>query len=303
MKKNKDSNMKTVAAFITLMVCVLPVSAQKDSVIVHDGWWKDTIREKKQIVDTIDKETEMIIWDNNVREWQEQEVRLPFPFRMLPIAKARFNKFRGHWNGFYFGFVNFGKTDYSKYGGDNFMELDWASSFTMQFNFMKFSFGLNPRQSFGIFTGMGLDYSRLCLDGDITVRRAKGEMLHAVPLSEWGITDVRRSTFKTLYLTIPLMLEKQFPAIRQRSAYVSTGIIGGICLHSKTKVVYTGDKGHKRKMKESGSYGMVPFKADYTLRIGYRGVCIWGNYSLTKMFNKNRAPGLRPLAVGFGFTI
>ena len=56
-------------------------------------------------------------------------------------------------------------------------------------------------------------------------------------------------------------------------------------------------------MKESGSYGMVPFKADYTLRVGYRGVCIWGNYSLTEMFNKNRAPELRPFAVGFGFTI
>lgn len=296
--------MKTVAAFITLMVCVLSASAQKDSVIVNDGWRKDTIREKKQVVDTIDKDTEMIIWDNNVREGQVQTVSIPSPFGFHPInPRPRSNKFRGHWNGFYFGFVNFGKTNYSKYGGDKFMELDWASSFTMQFNFMKFSFGLNPRQSFGIFTGMGLDYSRLCLDGDITVRRAKGEMLHAVPLSEWGITDVKRSTFKTLYLTIPLMLEKQFPATKRRRAYVSTGIIGGIRLHSKTKVVYTSDKGHKRKMKESGSYGMVPFKADYTLRVGYRGVCIWGNYSLTGMFNKNRAPELRPFAVGFGFTI
>ena len=171
--------MKTVAAFITLMVCVLSASAQKDSVIVNDGWRKDTIREKKQVVDTIDKDTEMIIWDNNVREGQVQTVSIPSPFGFYPInPRPRSNKFRGHWNGFYFGFVNFGKTNYSKYGGDKFMELDWASSFTMQFNFMKFSFGLNPRQSFGIFTGMGLDYSRLCLDGDITVRRAKGEMLH-----------------------------------------------------------------------------------------------------------------------------
>ena len=78
----------------------------------------------------------------------------------------------------------------------------------MHFNFAKFSFGLSPRQRFGIFTGFGLDYSRMCLDGDITIRRGKGEMLHAVPLSEWEIADVKRSTFKTLYLTIPLMLEK-----------------------------------------------------------------------------------------------
>ena len=183
------------------------------------------------------------------------------------------------------------------------MELDWASSFTMHFNFARFSFGLSPRQRFGIFTGFGLDYSRLCFDGDITVRRKKGEMLHAVPLSDLGIEEVKRSTFKALYLTIPLMLEKQIPAPHWKRFYVSTGFIGGIRLHSKTKVVYTSEKGNKRKLKENGSYGMVPFKVDYTLRVGYRGVCIWGNYSLTNMFNKNRAPELRPFAVGFGITI
>lgn len=221
------------------MVCGLSASAQRDSVIVNDGWRKDTIRAKGQVSDTISKETEMIIWDNTVRESSEKRindpVKLPWDVRVLSQKPSRPNKFRGHWNGFYFGFVNFGKTNYSKYGGDDFMELDWASSFTMHFNFAKFSFGLSPRQRFGIFTGFGLDYSRMCLDGDITIRREKGEMLHAVPLSEWDITDVKRSTFKTLYLTIPLMLEKQFPAPHWKRFYVSTGFIGGIRLHSKQR--------------------------------------------------------------------
>ena len=299
--------MRIIAAFIILMVCGLSAAGQRDSVIVNDGWRKDTVRVKGQVFDTLGKGTEMIIWDNTVRESEEERrnnmVKLPLAFRVFPDRESRPNKFRGHWNGFYFGFVNFGKTNYSKYGGDDFMELDWASSFTMHFNFAKFSFGLSPRQRFGIFTGFGLDYSRLCFDGDITVRRKKGEMLHAVALSDLGIEEVKRSTFKALYLTIPLMLEKQIPAPHWKRFYVSTGFIGGIRLHSKTKVVYTSEKGNKRKLKENGSYGMVPFKVDYTLRVGYRGVCIWGNYSLTNMFNKNRAPELRPFAVGFGITI
>ena len=288
-------------------MCGLSAAGQRDSVIVNDGWRKDTVRMKGQVIDTLGKGTEMIIWDNTVRESEEERrnnmVKLPLAFRVFPDRESRPNKFRGHWNGFYFGFVNFGKTNYSKYGGDDFMELDWASSFTMHFNFAKFSFGLSPRQRFGIFTGFGLDYSRLCFDGDITVRRKKGEMLHAVALSDLGIEEVKRSTFKALYLTIPLMLEKQIPAPHWKRFYVSTGFIGGIRLHSKTKVVYTSEKGNKRKLKENGSYGMVPFKVDYTLRVGYRGVCIWGNYSLTNMFNKNRAPELRPFAVGFGIMI
>ena len=299
--------MRIIAAFIILMVCGLSAAGQRDSVIVNDGWRKDTVRVKGQVIDTLGKGTEMIIWDNTVRESEEERrnnmVKLPLAFRVFPDRESRPNKFRGHWNGFYFGFVNFGKTNYSKYGGDDFMELDWASSFTMHFNFAKFSFGLSPRQRFGIFTGFGLDYSRLCFDGDITVRRKKGEMLHAVALSDLGIEEVKRSTFKALYLTIPLMLEKQIPAPHWKRFYVSTGFIGGIRLHSKTKVVYTSEKGNKRKLKENGSYGMVPFKVDYTLRVGYRGVCIWGNYSLTNMFNKNRVPELRPFAVGFGITI
>ena len=291
--------MRIIAAFIILMVCGLSAAGQRDSVIVNDGWRKDTIRVKGQVIDTLGKETEMIIWDNTVRESEEERrnnvVKPPLDSRVFNTLSGKVprpNKFRGHWNGFYFGFVNFGKTNYSKYGGNDFMELDWASSFTMHFNFAKFSFGLSPRQRFGIFTGFGLDYSRLCFDGDITVRRKKGEMLHAVPLSDLGIEEVKRSTFKALYLTIPLMLEKQIPAPHWKRFYVSTGFIGGIRLHSKTKVVYTSEKGNKRKLKENGSYGMVPFKVDYTLRVGYRGV-----------FNKNRAPELRPFAVGFGITI
>ena len=55
------------------MVCGLSASAQRDSVIVNDGWRKDTIRARGQVSDTISKETEMIIWDNTVRESSEKK--------------------------------------------------------------------------------------------------------------------------------------------------------------------------------------------------------------------------------------
>ena len=194
--------MRIIAAFIILMVCGLSAAGRRDRVIVNDGWRKDTVRVKGQVFDTLGKGTEMIIWDNTVRESEEERrnnvVKPPLDSRVFNTLSGKVprpHKFRGHWNGFYFGFVNFGNTNYSKYGGNDFMELDWASSFTMHFNFAKFSFGLSPRQRFGIFTGFGLDYSRLCFDGDITVRRKKGEMLHAVPLSDLGIEEVKRSTF------------------------------------------------------------------------------------------------------------
>ena len=63
--------------------------------------------------------------------------------------------FEGHWSGFYYGFVNFGNTDYSMYEGTayeeygEFMELDWSHSFAMQFNVFKHSINLVHRNNFG----------------------------------------------------------------------------------------------------------------------------------------------------------
>lgn len=64
--------MRIIAAFIILMVCGLSAAGQRDSVIVNDGWRKDTIHVKGQVIDTLGKETEMIIWDNTVRESEEE---------------------------------------------------------------------------------------------------------------------------------------------------------------------------------------------------------------------------------------
>ena len=107
--------MRIIAAFIILMVCGLSAAGQRDSVIVNDGWRKDTVRVKGQVIDNLGKGTEMIIWDNTVRESEEERrnnmVKPPLDsrvFNTLSGKVARPNMFRGRWNGFYSGFVNFG---------------------------------------------------------------------------------------------------------------------------------------------------------------------------------------------------
>ena len=49
--------MRIIAAFIILMVCGLSAAGQRDSVIVNDGWRKDTVRVKGQVFDTLGKGT------------------------------------------------------------------------------------------------------------------------------------------------------------------------------------------------------------------------------------------------------
>ena len=60
--------MKKVVVYVMFMMCVLSVVAQKDTVVVRDSWHKDTIRQKSGTRDTVVQESEMIIWDNTVRE-------------------------------------------------------------------------------------------------------------------------------------------------------------------------------------------------------------------------------------------
>lgn len=207
-----------------------------------------------------------------------------------PPARSRF---KGHWTGFYYGFVNAS-------GNPEFMDLDWAGSFNMQFNFVKHSINLSSRNNSGLVVGLGFDYQRLKFsDKNMTVTTEQG---HLVPvyLDDLGIHNVKRSTFKALYLSIPLLYEVQFPARYKKNLYVSAGFVGGIRMHSKTKVVYRDNGKHKRKEKDS--FNMIPFKADVTGRIGYRGLSVWGSYTLTNMFKNGHGPEIHPYTVGVGFT-
>lgn len=222
------------------------------------------------------------------------------PFRNKLPPRSRF---KGHWSGIYYGFINTAGVDYSMYpeGTPEFMDLDWGSSFALQFNFIKHSIGLSKRNNFGLVVGLGFDYQRMRFaNKDQSITMQNGQVT-PLSLSSLDISGIRRSTFKTLYLTIPLLMEVQFPAKSRNSLYVSGGVVGGIRMHSKTKVVYD-DRG-KHKRKEKDSFNMIPFKADVTGRIGYRSMAVWGSYTLTQIFKGNRGPELHPYTIGIGLTI
>ena len=104
------------------------------------------------------------------------------------------------------------------------------------------------------------------------------------------------------YLTIPLMLELQLPAAKRNRFYISGGIMGGVRLHSKTKVVYKDSSGDKHKKKEKNNFNMVPFKADLVGRVGYKRLSLWGSYTLTNMFKSDKGPELHAYTVGIGVT-
>jgi hypothetical protein len=209
-------------------------------------------------------------------------------------AEGKHYKNWTHWEGTFVGFTKFLDKEWKDYTGG--IELDWASSFTLQFNMQEMIIASNYSGNSLLFTGIGLDYHRLYFAYDSTLRRQADGSIVPVSLASLGVTDPRRSVFKALYLTVPLLFEQQYAKHR---GFIAAGLVGGILLHSKTKIVY--DDHGKRKLKRSGGYGMDPFKLEAMARVGYGPVSIWASKSLTPMFNPNKSPRVYPFTIGFGF--
>lgn len=212
---------------------------------------------------------------------------------------GRYSSFKGHWSGFYYGFVNIAKLPEC---WDN-LELDWNRSFAMQFNIFKYNINLSKRSHFGLVTGLGLEYQRLRFNNDYVSIEKSNNNLNIIDLKEQLETShIKRSSFKNLYLTIPLLMEVQFPAKRSKKMYVSGGIMGGVRMHSKTKIVYEDHEGDKHKQKGKGNFNTVPFKADAVARIGFKNINVWGSYTLTNMFHADNTPDLHLYTVGIGLS-
>lgn len=211
-----------------------------------------------------------------------------------------YSTFKGHWKGFHFGFMNFANLP----DGWEDMELDMGSSFSMQFNFANYSVNLNSRGNIGLVTGLGIEYQRFRFNRSETTLVKSNGTLYLEDVDYNDLDQITRSTFKNLYLTVPLLFEVQFPKAKKltRQFYVSGGFIGGVRMHSKTKVVYNDAQGDKQKNKGKGNFNVVPVKADATLRIGFSKVTVWGSYTLTNLFKENSFPDLHTYAVGFGLT-
>lgn len=315
--------MKVVIFIICMLISIGSIAQEKtdtikdkrDKIIIRDSWQKtDTSRNSLQNntdLRILDNGTELFTEPNVMPEENNQHER-SFELMILSrnvFKRSRFvdidrmnRRFSGHWCGFNFGFVNFGNTDYSMYteGQGDFMDLNYSGSFVMQFNVFEQSINLSRHNNFGFVVGMGLEYYRLKFENKyssiIETKTGKIEPLELTDL------DVKRNSFKTLYLTIPLMFEYQFPAKSEKNLYIAAGVVGGLRMHSKTKVVYKNDSGHKRKKKNSDNFNMIPVKADLTARIGYRSINVWYSYTLTNMFKSGKGPELHPYSVGFGIS-
>jgi hypothetical protein len=288
-KKSNYFRMKTILSLIAVVAFSLNLKAQEASsdtkstksvlatVTVKQSADQDTtiVRIGKKYVEVVDRENGThIIWGKHKHE------------------KDKSGKFNGHWEGIEFGFNSFAKPDYSMYNGKDFMSLNHGKSLEFNFNFYELNIGLY-KKFIGLVSGMGLTFNDYRFENPYTL--AKGSvMTEAVPLN---YDNLSKTKLAVSYLNVPLLLEFQIPVNQNEGRlFINAGLIGGVKIGSHTKVKH-GDI----KDKDRSGFNINSFKYAATARIGYKGVSLFGSYSLTPLFQSGKGPELTPFTIGISF--
>jgi hypothetical protein len=209
-------------------------------------------------------------------------------------GKRKGSNFDGHWEGLEIGFNSFDKADYSLYDpiDKDFMSLNQGKSIEIDFNFYELNVSL-AKSYVGLVSGLGLGFNSYRFENPYTIVREQ-EMTQPVYLDT---EKLEKTKLAVSYLKVPLLLEFQIPVNQNEGRlFINAGVIGGVKIGSHTKVKHDGTKD-----KDHSGFNLNSFKYEATGRIGYKGVSLFANYSLTPLFQSGKGPDLTPFTVGISF--
>jgi hypothetical protein len=201
-------------------------------------------------------------------------------------------KFNGHWAGFELGVNGLLNKDMviASPDGYEFMDLNYAKSIAVNLNFFEQNINLIG-QKLGLVTGMGISWNNYRFDKNVV-------LTHEGKFDGYNDLDPTRSYEKSKlvvsYLRVPLMLEYQTNSkMKTNSFHVSGGVVGAVKIGSHSKIIYDGNKS-----KDRNDFYINPFKVDAIAKIGWGVINLYGSYSLTEMFRKDKGPVAYPFELG-----
>ncbi len=212
--------------------------------------------------------------------------------------KRRTSDFEGHWSGIEIGLNNNLTPDQSLTLPEeySYMEIYSGRSRNWNFNFYKYDMGL-VRDQFGLVTGLGLEINNYRFRNENTITVEDG-----VVRPRYFEQTLDRARLRTYHVTVPLLMEVQFPSYesRHRRVHLSAGVIGGLRIGSNARVVYGGDAKGRERVRDD--FYLSPFRYGLTARVGVRSVNLYANYYMSPLFQNDKGPEIYPMAIGFSFS-
>lgn len=140
--------------------------------------------------------------------------------------------------------------------------------------------------------GIGISWSNYSFKNNINISTGSEQTSFSEALDR----TYDKHKLRVTYLQVPLVLGLKM-GNPEKPFGVQVGVIGSIKLGSSIKQKYTfEDAKYKEKIKDD--YNINPFKFETIARINIGAVAVYGKYSLTPLFEKNKAPELNPFSVG-----
>lgn len=190
-----------------------------------------------------------------------------------------------------------------------FMQIDNARSRFFAINFMeqKIEFGSHHA---GLLTGLGLEFVNYHLKENVLLAY-DADSIYGMPVDE---PDYRKNKLRQIGLRVPLMLEfntkrAPMPTIEEMKAkkgwgfsrkgnvHLAFGVVGSWYFDTMYKQKYKMD-GENFKDRSKGDLHLLPYRAAATVRVGYGGLNLFAEYSLTPLFKDGKGPELTPFTVG-----
>jgi hypothetical protein len=177
---------------------------------------------------------------------------------------------------------------------NSFMELNYARSYNFQFNFIERQFNISSNHV-KLVTGLGIDYHQYEFLPRTSLRADSSYTIGRVDTS--SRMQYRKNRLRVTYLQVPLLLEFNSSNNPSKSFHIAMGVIGQYRIGSKTKqeLLEAGDEITRIRKDD---FNLSPFAAKAHVNFGYRGWTIYGEYSLTPLFQSGKGPELYPFAVG-----
>ena len=275
---------------ITLLLCLFiglhsfsqeNESDKKDSTRLVIGNKVYKIYHKKGAIDKIEVEEK----DTTSRKKKEENTE----------AAKNWKKY-GHWGGMDFGYTSVlnskGGNSFQK---QSFLENDPSKSFYVSLNLIEHKFPLIGNYV-GITTGLGFDWKKLGIKNNLQLNYNADSLWAVKDLSYTYDKNILRAT----YINIPLFLEFNTSSNPNKSWFFMAGVVAGMRIGSKF-IQTLSDHNNDVNKRINGDYALNPYKLDASLRLGYKHVGIFTNYSLIPMFDTKRVEKTFPLTFGLSW--
>lgn len=175
--------------------------------------------------------------------------------------------------------------------GQELMELDYSKSRSIGFSMMLKGADI-VKDRFYIAPGLGLNWNNYFFKNNVNISTSNDSTVVSTDSVKYDKFKLRSA-----YLQLPLVLGFRIGNLEKTPVGIQVGVVGSYKIRSLIKRKYNID-GAKYREKIKDDFNLNPFKFDAIARITIGDFGCFASYSLTPLFEKNKAVQLSPFSVG-----